>query len=139
MEHPSHRLPFRSSSQAQWAKAANAVADLVLIAGKRAINVMKAMEQGGTVIGAGTFRPLETLYDPADFESVLGQLELVKKPTTAKVKEVVASVAAARWWEWALLHPELGPDRVHPSRSVLRSFPVPDDAHGCRGSAVHWE
>lgn len=86
--------------------------------GQRGLQLIRRMEEGGTISGA-TFRPLEAVFTPADYHKIVDGLEVVRRPTAGKLREVVAAVLQERWWEWCVLHPDIGADRIHPSRSMF--------------------
>lgn len=73
----------------------------------------------GKSLTPGTFRCMEGLHVPEDFMEVCTTLETSKKLSPAKVREVVAAVLLRRWLQWTLMHPELGTDKIHPSRSMF--------------------
>ena len=72
-------------------------------------------------ITPGTFRVLESMHVPDDFVELCNTLEIQKKLSPAKLREVASGVLLRRWLRWSLEHPGLGADRIHPSRRVLPS------------------
>ena len=97
------------------------MANFVLATGRRGVALLHRFESdmGHKDIGPGTFRCMEGMYVQEDYGSVLEQLEVVKKINPSKVREVVAQVLLRRWLNWSLQHPDLGADRIHPSRSMF--------------------
>ena len=71
-------------------------------------------------ITPGTFRVLEPMYVPDDFLELCASLEVQKKLSPAKLREVAGGILLRRWLQWSLQHPGLGSDRIHPTR---RMFP----------------
>ena len=85
----------------------------------RAIQLLTEMEAVGKLTGY-TFKPLEPLLHPDDWQRVVGMMGMCgTKPTAMKLRECASIVVKERWWSWVLLHPDLGPEDIHRSRSVL--------------------
>ena len=104
-------------SQTQWVKATGTLANYVLVCGERGLRSLEALEQS-MHLSPSTFRALEGLIVPADFEEVMKELEKLEKPTPSALREVATRVMSDRWIEWAILHPEIGSELIHPSRSM---------------------
>ena len=107
--------------QAQWVKACGGLANLVLCCGERAIKLLQSIEKT-TSVTPNTFRPLEGMIVPGDFEEVLKLLEQAEKVSPATIKEVAQKVQHQRWISWSLMHSGLDASWVHPSRSVLHAI-----------------
>ena len=112
----------------QWVKACGAVANFILVNGHRGVALVQKFEGDmcARELTPGTFRVMEGLHVPEDFQEVCTTLELQKKLSPGKLREMVNAVQLRRWLSWSLMHPELGADRIHPSRSV---FLPPYTAH----------
>ena len=105
--------------QESWCKAMFCAAELVHQCGARAIQLLTEMEAVGKLTGY-TFKPLEPLVHPDDWQRVVSMMgSCGTKPTAMKLRECATIVVQERWWSWVLLHPDLGPEDIHPSRSVL--------------------
>ena len=98
-------------------KAAAATASFVLVTKDRGVAALRRMEET-VVIKPGTFRCFEAIYVPSDFKGVLTRMETGGKMTSAKVREFVGEIMAERWLDWCILHPDLGPQHIHPARSM---------------------
>ena len=81
--------------------------------------MISRMEQAGEKLSGNSFRTMEGMYVPADFTEVVSRMAAETKPTVGRMKDIVLDVLTRRWWEWALCHPAIPEDLVHPSRSML--------------------
>ena len=80
--------------------------------------VVRAMENHGS-IRPGTFKTMERLQVPADYVELLRRLQNPDfKCTATRMKQVLRDILMRRSWQWVLMHPDLGLDRIHPSRSM---------------------
>ena len=87
----------------------------------RAIRVVEEMERQGKV-AASTFKPLEQLRVPEDFDSLAStMLDDSVRATAARLKAVTDDIVRKRNWSWCLMHPELDEHVMHPSRSMFSS------------------
>ena len=118
-------LCFRSCTsppQAAWVKQAGSVAELINRQGQAALDMMREMEKvaPGGRLTPGQLRPaLEGLADPEDFRMVVSKMTTAaEKPTIDRLKKVSQEVKWRRYWQWVLDHPSLGPDKIHPTRSM---------------------
>lgn len=97
-------------------------AKFVQYCGMDAIEVCREMEKVGKV-GAYSLKPLEAVTVPEDWQKIATQLlQPNVKATAARLKDIVTKTLMDRWWQWVLMHPELGPEHIHPSRS-MHHFP----------------
>ena len=72
----------------------------------------------------GTFRSLERMYVPEDFERLLADFMKESSPSTAAYfVSVVHKLVKDRNWTWLLLHPQLTDKQIHTTRRVLCSSP----------------
>ena len=113
--------PTLSSLQFQWVKACGQLANFVLANGDEAIKVLEQMETTMT-IAPSTFRCLEGIIVPADYNRILVELQQLKQPTPSGLREIATNTMVDRWLQWTLLHPDIGPDQIHPTRSMLLRF-----------------
>ena len=89
--------------------------------GDEGVQMMMEVERAGVTLSPGTFRPMEAIYDPADYGTVLQRLQQGEhRITSTRIREVVQSVVFERWWLWTLCHPDLKDSDIHPSRRVLQ-------------------
>ena len=87
-------------------------------------------------IGPGTFKVLERMYVPDDFEEVLAEFMKDSTPATAATfVATVMRVVKRRNWKWLLEHPELKDSDVHTTRR-MNPFPVVDDGRRVPGLFV---
>ena len=107
-----------------WVKACGAVANFVLVTGSRGVALVSRMENemGVKNGGPGTWRCMEPCHVPEDFLEIANLLERAKKLSPSKLRETVNSVNLRRWLTWTITHPELGPDKIHESRSMWGTF-----------------
>ena len=57
-----------------------------------------------------------------DLNDILAEVLGHKGKVTAKLlRDTCAKVKEERNWRWVIMHPDLGPDRIHESRSVFPS------------------
>lgn len=84
----------------------------------------------------GTFKVLERMYVPADFDRLLAEFMKDSAPATvAFFTATVTKLVKERNWTWLLLHPELQDKDIHPSRRVS-ALPCPS-VGGTRNYASH--
>ena len=75
-------------------------------------------------INGSSFRIMEAMYCPEDYHKVVSELSLEETISIATFKAAVYRVLSARWLQWCICHPEVGDERVHPSRSMLPFCPA---------------
>ena len=72
------------------------------------------------VVSPGTFKTLERMYVPEDYEELLVTFDKDSTPaTSAAFVQLVNRIVRHRNWTWLLTHPQLEDKDVHPSRRVL--------------------
>lgn len=99
--------------------------DWVWHCGELVASVIEDMEKHGSV-RPGTFKVLQQMTVPADYTELLQKLRNpTVKTTGTRMKALAKDILRKRWWQWLLEHPELGPDHIHPSRSMLLHVLVP--------------
>ena len=123
--------------QAQWAKSNYVAADVVQIGGEQALEAIASLEKGSAVSG-NTLRCMEGMSTPEDVLKVLSKVQADPRPTASLLRSVAAEVQDDRRWTWLLCHPDLTPEHIHPSRSML------PPCHPCvvQGGVcdwVHWQ
>ena len=106
------------SPQAQWAKSNYVAADVVQIGGEQALEAIASLEKGSAVSG-NTLRCMEGMSTPEDVLKVLSKVQADPRPTASLLRSVAAEVQDDRRWTWLLCHPDLTPEHIHPSRSML--------------------
>ena len=105
--------------QTQWVKATVACASFVFHTRKEGLGVIDRMYKVSDKINGSSFRIMEAMYCPEDYHKVVSELALEETISIATFKAAVYRVLSARWLQWCICHPEVGDDRVHPSRSML--------------------
>ena len=112
-------------------KAMGPLTDMMLLVND-ATDVVKLVEKlegrmgaGRPVaIGPGTFKVLERMYVPDDYEEVLAEFMKDSTPATAATfSATVMRVVKRRNWTWLLKHPELKDSDVHTTRR-MDPYPV---------------
>lgn len=81
------------------------------------VNMLKVMEREAKPV-PGSFKVVEQLSHPEDYQKLVNNYMEENKRTVEKVRWHTERIVRERWWRWTLLHPDLGPDRIHPSRSM---------------------
>lgn len=73
----------------------------------------------GAKVSANTFKILESLRDPEDFRQLTAEmLDKRYPPTVQRLRSLHNAIQRSRWWTWILQHPALGPELIHPTKSV---------------------
>ena len=91
--------------------------------GSDVVSVVKAMERRGKVV-ATSFKVTEQYRDPSDYRELVSVvLSDVSKHTVSGFKLAAQEILFRRFWIWILCHPQLGPDYIHPDRSMLCYLP----------------
>jgi hypothetical protein len=103
---------------------------------ERAVAVVKAMELNSRIT-LSTFKPLEQMRDPGDFNEVTSLMEATARPTGQLFKTTVHKVLERRWWHWCLCHPQLGGDKIHESRRMPVAGRGEGRARGYAGAGWH--
>ena len=102
------------------------VADMLMMVDDAA-DVVKMVEKLEGRMGAGrqvtvapgTFKPLERMYVPEDYDELLAEFMKDGAPATAQYfTQLVGKIVRRRNWTWLLTHPDLKPSDIHPSRRV---------------------
>ena len=106
-------------AQQQWVKAHLAVADFLVNTGKSGLQMIQRLESAGEKLSGNSFRSLEGMYVPQDFNDLVSRMAAEPKVSVPKMKDTVLDILTARWWEWALTHPAIPESQVHPSRRML--------------------
>jgi hypothetical protein len=71
-------------------------------------------------VGPGTFKTLERMYVPTDYDELLAEFMRDSAPATAAYfSSLVTKIVRRRNWTWILEHPELKDSDVHPTRRML--------------------
>ena len=105
--------------QEAWVKQCLIASEFVLQCGQQTISVLERMEKHGKVTGY-VLKPLEGLAVPEDWSKVAAQMLMPEhKATASRLRDVASTVIRDRWWVWILLHPDLGENYIHPSRSMF--------------------
>ena len=113
-----------NTPQDNWAKACVAAAGFIMRTGERGIRLIEEMERiGEGKITGTTFRVMEGIADPEDYDNVLTDMDPgLGKPTVPRLRQVVQNVLQRRWWTWCLLHPGLTNSHIHATRRVCPSL-----------------
>lgn len=112
-------------SQANWVKGMQPAAQWVVECGDRVVEVVRRMEARSQAVTPTTFKVLEQMRDKDDWEELVSSLSDVDvKLNPHRLKEEATKIMRKRWWIWTLLHPQLGPEDIHPSRSMFSLFIV---------------
>ena len=126
-------LSVLSSVQESWVEQWTAAANFVLECEDRAIDLIKRMEGDGIPVTSFLLRScFEGMIMPEDMQQVLEETEAIPgKLTAQQVKEIAGNVKDNRNWNWIICHPDLGPDRIHGSRSMLAPPALNCQCHYC--------
>ena len=113
-----------SISQAEWCKTYSAIAGVVAAQGDRAIQLVRRLESDGAEVSGWLLRSsFEGIVVDGDLNDILSAVLDHKSKVTAKfLRDTCTRVKEERNWRWIIMHPDLGADRIHESRSV--SFTV---------------
>lgn len=106
----------------------NGLAELALRCPTKVVFMLRCMEKDSKPT-PGTFRPLEGIADPADFDDFMRSYLAEPKKTVDKLKFHCENILTDRYWKWLLNHPDLGEERIHPSRSVPPFSLIPLSPH----------
>ena len=123
-------------SQENFIKAFNPLVEWLRRSRERAVAVVKAMEANSRIT-LSTFKPLEQMRDPSDFNEVTSLMEATAKPTGQLFKTTVHKVLERRWWQWCLCHPQLAGDKIHESRRMPVAGRGEGRGRGCAGGGWH--
>ena len=96
-----------------------ACATLLLHTGQSGLKAIQGAEAHGDRLLPASFRPLEPVYVPADYQLIVDGVLKSEPITMGRLREVTQDVLSDRWWDWCLNHPHMPTTRVHPSRSML--------------------
>ena len=101
------------------------VADWILASGgDDVVDAVRQMERWPSGerdkrLTANTFRPLESLYDPADYRELTTLLrDDTVRQSASRLRAEVTRIVANRHWKWLLLHPGLKDSQIHPERRM---------------------
>ena len=86
--------------------------------GNDVVSVVKAMESRGKVV-ATSFKVIEQFRDPSDYRELASVvLSDTSKHSVSGFKLAAQEILNRRFWLWILCHPQLGPEYIHPTRSM---------------------
>ena len=122
-------------SQENWSKAMVPLCEWELQACMGVVDVVQRLEKKpGGRIGPNTFQVLESFRCPEDFQELMAvMLQDETKCNMAAVKTVSKAILQKRWWHWVLTHPDLGPEYIHPDRSMHTSHGITEAHHSFSG------
>jgi hypothetical protein len=89
--------------------------------GSQVVKVLQHMEKaaGGKKLTGFTFKCVEALVVPADFQQLTSEmLDESKKATASRLRNISRRLLRSRWWEWVLLNPNVPIESIHQSRSM---------------------
>ena len=113
-----------NSLQTNFLKAYQGVADWTLNVGTEAVKALARMEEWFKVT-PNTFKTIEQFRVPEDYLALCTEMLNPKvKPNMEFFRKVVNKILNRRYWSWHLLHPNIGSDRLHPTRRMLWSLTV---------------
>ena len=118
---PYHHVLFHS--QDNWCKSMYNLAELCMRVPERVVELVKFMEQDAKP-SPNSFKCLEGMVDTADFVQLVNAFLAEPKKTVDKLRFWADKIIKARWWKWNLLHPDLGPDHIHVTRSMSILTPL---------------
>ena len=75
-------------------------------------------------MGSPVGKAVEQLKVPADLHDLTNELSQQVHPNPNQLRAAVTRLMEQRNWLWLLQHPDLGPDHIHPSRSMPRLLPL---------------
>ena len=108
-------------SQAEWCKTFSAIAGVVAAQGDRALQLVRCLEGDGAEVTGWLLRSsFEGIVVDGDLNDILTEVLAHKSKVTAKfLRDTCAKVKEECNWRWIIMHPDLGDDRIHESRSVF--------------------
>ena len=114
-------VPVLHCFQEKWVHSMTAAGSFVALGGLRAIKMLHKMEEHGLDIAPGFLRGcFERMVMAEDVMAVISRVEAASsKVTLVWVKAVATEVLDKRMWNWCFLSECIGPDLIHPERSVL--------------------
>ncbi len=99
-------------------KSMNGLAELALQVPDKIIHLLKIMEREAKPT-PGSFKPVEAFCHPEDYRKLVDKFLAEEKRTVDLFRKHCDQILKNRYWRWILMHPGLGEDRIHPSRSML--------------------
>ena len=95
-------------------------ASVILLAGDRACRAIERLQSVGLQLNPGLMRSVfERMLVAEDVDKVLSAMEnSTTKMTATAMRDLASKVMNDRWWKWCLLHEDLGPEYIHPDRSM---------------------
>ncbi len=135
-------LSTRILVQETFRKNALGLLSVAEVAGEEGVRAVAAFERtvGAENLKLSFFRGFETLFPP-DMEELIARWRFIllmgnillylhllltcmqgKMASARSITKKMKELKINRYLTFHLLHPEMGPDRIHPSRSVFSSF-----------------
>ncbi len=99
-------------------KSMNGLAELALQVPDKIIHLLKIMEREAKPT-PGSFKPVDAFCHPEDYRKLVDKFLAEEKRTVDLLRKHCDQILKNRYWRWILMHPGLGEDRIHPSRSML--------------------
>ena len=117
-------------SQENRSKAMVPLCEWALQAGMGFVEVVQRLEKKpGGKMGPSSFKILESFKCPEDFQELMAvMLQDETRCNMAAIKTVSKAILQKRWWHWVLTHPELGPEYIHPDRSMYHPHGITKDS-----------
>ena len=100
----------------------NGLAELALQVPDKVLMLLKLMEQDAKPTPT-PFKCVEAINQPDDYQKVVQNMLIEKKKTVDRLRFHCDHIVRDRWWKWTLLHPGLGEQYIHPTRSVPSIHP----------------
>jgi hypothetical protein len=112
--------------QDNWVSGMQPLAQWLVICGDEAAKVVERMESVARKVTPYTFKPLEQVVVPADWQELArAMLDDGAKATAQRLRDQATAVLRRRWWTWILLHPKAPEDDIHPTRRVCLASHCP--------------
>ena len=108
--------------QERWVEDMLLLVNWATRCGSKVVDLVELLERRSRRrLQLAAFQCIGTLLDDRDLHKVADTL--LAEPVCASegaLYDLVTAVCRERWWTWLLLHPDLGPEYIHPANSVFR-------------------
>ena len=87
--------------QEGWAKAAVASGRMILATGEKGVEMIKNVEETGERITPHSFKVLENMTVPADYDALIENMDpALGRPTSARMRNVIMSILRSGLSSW---------------------------------------
>lgn len=109
---------FLMSLQNNFVKAMLNLGKWLLHSGHEVVHIVGTMEKGSSQLGPGSFKFLEPLKVPEDFQILTDAVRNLDHLPVQRLKKEAEQIHRRRLWQWLLQHPDIPEHIIHPSRSM---------------------